>query len=49
VVCLEKFNATKEEAQKESNRMKAKVTGKPIMKGAKHIIRDGISNTILNN
>jgi hypothetical protein len=46
---LEQINATKEEAQKEENRMKERVTGRPIMKGDKHIIWDDIANTILKN
>jgi hypothetical protein len=48
-LCLEQINVAKEEAQKEENRMKERVTGRPTMKGAKHIIWDDIANTIFKN
>jgi hypothetical protein len=43
------MNVSKEEAQKEANRMKARVIGIPSMKGSKHIIWDDIANTIFKN
>jgi hypothetical protein len=48
-LCLAQINVAKEEAQKEENKMKARVTGRPTMKGAKHIIWDDIANTIFKN
>jgi hypothetical protein len=48
-LCLEKLNASKEEAQKEENSMKARVIRRPSMKVDKHIIWDDIANTILKN
>jgi hypothetical protein len=46
---LAQINAAKEQAQKEENKMKARVKGKPAMKGSKNIIWDNIANTNFNN
>jgi hypothetical protein len=48
-LCLAQINAAKEEVQKEANKMKERMTGRPTMKGAKHIIWDDIANTIFKN
>jgi hypothetical protein len=48
-LCLEKINVAKEEAQKEENRMKERVTRIPSMKGDKHMIWDDVAITTFKN